>query len=314
MSASPALLAALRRAGLDPLPDEPLARRGFWRIGGPADVWVDVHDEDQLVAVMSLGQPVTVVGAGSNLLVADAGIRGITMRLVGTLRDGTIGPQGADLGAGMMNTVLLARLRKAGLGGAAALAGVPGTLGGAVRMNAGWSLGELGERVEEVDLVLPGGERQRRTAEQLAFGYRHADLPPGAVVSRVRLRLLSQPDAVAEEAATIRQHLDRRKATQPLDQPSCGSVFKNPPGDTAGRLQDAAGLKGTRRGGAMISDKHANFIVNTGGATADDVWWLVRHARDTVWERFGVALQPEVHPVGDWPPDRWPLPPLPGAS
>ncbi|RME27559.1 MAG: UDP-N-acetylmuramate dehydrogenase [Deltaproteobacteria bacterium] len=309
MPASRSLLADLQRLGLSPIPDEPLARRGFWRIGGPADVWVEVSDEDQLRGVMALGVPVTVVGRGSNLLVADAGIRGITVRLGGALRSGRIGPAEADLGAGMANTVLLARLRSAGLGGAAALAGVPGTLGGAVRMNAGWSLGEIGQRVLSVRVVRPGGDVEELPARALDFAYRQARLPPGAVVTRVRLSLLTDPEAVAAEHARVDAHLARRRRTQPLDQPSCGSVFKNPPGDAAGRLLEDAGLKGTARGGARISDKHANFIVNTGGATAADVWWLVRHARDTVWRRFGVMLEPEVHPAGDWPAGHWPLPP-----
>ncbi len=309
MPAPRSLLTDLQRLGLSPIVDEPLARRGFWRIGGPADVWVDVAEEAQLQGVMALGLPVTVVGRGSNLLVADAGIRGITVRLGGALRGGALGLDGADVGAGMANTVLLSRLRSAGLGGAAALAGVPGTLGGAIRMNAGWSLGEIGDRVRSVRVVLPGGAVDELPGDALDFAYRQTRLPPGAVVTRVRLDLLTSAQQVADEAATVDAHLARRRATQPLDQPSCGSVFKNPPGDAAGRLQEAAGLKGVQRGGARISDKHANFIVNTGGASAADVWWLVRHARDTVWRRFGIALEPEVHPAGDWPAGHWPLPP-----
>ena len=298
-------LAAL---GLSPRLDEPMARRGYWRIGGPADVWVEVDRVDALAAIMALGVPVTVVGNGSNLLVADAGIRGITVKLTGEFRDATLSPDGALVGAGMMNTVLLARLKRAGLGGAAALAGVPGTVGGAVRMNAGTSLGEIGDRVRAVDVVMPGGATLQLETEHLAFAYRWAQLPPGSVVARVHMALLCDPADVAAEQDAIAHHLARRKATQPLDQPSCGSVFRNPPGDAAGRLIDQAGLKGTRRGGAQISDKHANFIVNTGDASALDCWWLVKHARDVVLERFGVRLEPEVHAVGDWPDGHWPLP------
>lgn len=319
MTATEGLLADLRALGLVPSIDEPMSRRGFWRIGGPADVYVEVHGLEQLQAVQALGVPVTVVGNGSNLLVADAGIRGAVVRLCGDLRDAVFapGPDGPEVhvGGGMMNTVLLGRLRKAERGGAAALAGVPGTLGGAVRMNAGWSMGEIGERVRSVQVVLPGGAVEEISAADLRFGYRRASLPAGAVVSVVRLRLLHDPQEVAAEAEAMRAHLERRRQTQPLDLPSCGSVFKNPPGDTAGRLLDAAGLKGTQRGGARISDLHANFIVNTGEARAIDVWWLVRHARDTVAHRFGVVLEPEVHAVGEWEPGHWPLPPpqAPGA-
>lgn len=304
----PALARALVDLGLSPLVDEPMARRGFWRIGGPADVWVEVGDLASLRAVMALGAPVTVVGNGSNLLVADQGIRGVALRLSGALREATLDDQGARVGGGMMNTVLLGRLQRAGRGGLASLAGVPGTLGGAVRMNAGTVLGEVGARVREVTVVLPGGEVQVLPAPALGFAYRHATLPPGAVVAEVALSLLDDPAQVAHEQAEIEHHLARRRATQPLDQPSCGSVFRNPPGDAAGRLIEAAGLKGTRRGGAQVSERHANFIVNTGGATAMDTWALVRLVRDAVWARFGVRLEPEVHAVGDWPAGCWPLP------
>ncbi|MCK6507554.1 UDP-N-acetylmuramate dehydrogenase [Myxococcota bacterium] len=304
----PALARALVDLGLSPLVDEPMSRHGFWRIGGPADVWVEVPDLASLRAVMALGAPVTVVGNGSNLLVADQGIRGVALRLAGSLRDARLDPQGARVGGGMMNSVLLARLQRAGRGGLASLAGVPGTVGGAVRMNAGTALGEVGAVVREVTVVLPGGAVAVLPAEALGFAYRHATLPPGAVVAEVALTLQDDPEAVAREQAEIDHHLARRKATQPLDQPSCGSVFRNPQGDAAGRLIEAAGLKGASRGGARISDKHANFIVNTGGATAMDTWALVRLARDTVWRRFGVRLEPEVHAVGDWPDGCWPLP------
>lgn len=303
-----AIARQLTALGLSPKLDEPMSRRGYWRIGGPADVWVEVQDVEGLSAVMALGAPVTVVGNGSNLLVADAGIRGVTVKLVGAFRDATLTLTGGVVGAGMMNTVLLARLQRAGLGGAAALAGVPGTVGGAVRMNAGTSLGEIGDRVVAVDVVMPGGAPLRLETQHLAFAYRWAQLPPGSVVTRVHLALLSDLALVAAEQETIAHHLARRRATQPLDQPSCGSVFRNPPGDAAGRLIDQAGLKGTRRGGARISDKHANFIVNTGDASALDCWWLVKHARDVVLERFGVRLEPEVHAIGDWPDGHWPLP------
>lgn len=307
MAASAGLRAAL--SGLEVQFDEPLSRRGYYRIGGPADAWVEVQTLDQLRGLMALGLPVTVVGNGSNLLVADAGIRGLVVRLGGALREAELSPGVAWVGGGMLNMVLLSRLRRAGLGGLAALAGVPGTLGGAVVMNAGWSLGEIGPRVLSAELVLPGGELAMLGPEELAFSYRRARLPAGAVVSRVQLRLEQDPAVVEEEARSVAVQLERRKATQPLDQPSCGSVFKNPPGDAAGRLVEAVGLKGAQRGGARFSEKHANFIVNTGEARAIEVWELVCLARSRVWSRFGRLLEPEVHAVGDWPAGCWPLPP-----
>lgn len=306
--------AELEAAGLGPHRDVPLARRGWWRVGGPADLWVEPADLGGLQAAMATAArhdlPVTVLGNGSNLLVADAGIRGLTIKLTGRFRESRVedtddGPL-VTAGAGLMNTVLLARLDRAGIHGLGCLAGVPGTIGGAVRMNAGTHLGEIGARVVSVELVLRGGAVQRVPATALDFRYRRATLPAGAVVSRVWLRLART--GLDEARAAVRHHLDRRKATQPLDQPSCGSTFKNPPGDAAGRLIDAAGLKGHRIGGACISEKHANFFLNTGDASASELRALIVHARDTVWRHAGVLLEPEVHAVGDWPDGAWPLP------
>ena len=309
------LEAALAASGIDTTRAAPLARLGFWRIGGPADLFAEIADAVALAHVVraaaSLGLPVTVLGNGSNLLVADAGVRGLVVRLVGGFREsGPIAP-GADrwvVGAGLMNAVLLVRLKKAGRGGLACLAGIPGTLGGAVRMNAGWSAGEIRDRVAQVEVVTPDGAIARWAADDLDFGYRRARLPAGAILTRVWLDTTADPAAIAQEAALVKRYLARRKATQPLSAPSCGSVFKNPPGDHAGRLVEAAGLKGRAHGGAQISDKHANFIVNTGGATAADVLALITVARAEVWARFGVLLEPEVHAVGDWPPGVWPPP------
>jgi UDP-N-acetylmuramate dehydrogenase len=307
-------------AGMEPVKDASLAKYGYWRVGGPADLLVDVHDPGQLAAVMDTDLPVTVLGNGSNLLVADAGIRGIVIRLRGTFRalafrdpsqpgglvDDLTSESGlAVVGGGMMNTVLLNKLDKMGIGGLGCLAGVPGTIGGAIRMNAGTRIGEIGDRVAFVRLMMPNGTPMNLTADALDFRYRRATLPEGSVVTRVGL-FVTKSDHEAERE-TIREHLQYRKQTQPLDQPSCGSTFKNPPGDAAGRLIDAAGLKGTAEGGAMISEKHANFFVNTGGATAMDMYKLIKRARDTVSEQFNVDLEPEVHAVGDWPDGLWPL-------
>jgi len=307
-------------AGMEPVKDAPLSKHGYWRVGGPADLLVDVNDTTQLAAVMETDLPVTVLGNGSNLLVADAGIRGIVIRLKGTFRalafkdltsrsgltDNLESENGlAIVGSGMMNTVLLAKLHKMGIGGVGCLAGVPGTIGGAIRMNAGTRLGEIGAKVAFVRIMMPNGSMQTLTPDALDFRYRRATLPAGAVVTRVGL-FVSKNDHAAERD-TIREHLDYRKNTQPLDQPSCGSTFKNPPGDAAGRLIDAAGLKGATEGGARISDKHANFFINTGNATAMDLYRLIKHARDTVAQQFDIELEPEVHAVGDWPDGLWPL-------
>jgi UDP-N-acetylmuramate dehydrogenase len=311
-----ALAAALADAGVPARAAEPMARRGWWRVGGPAAVWAEPEDLEQLRRAQALARahaaPVHPVGAGSNLLVADAGVRGLVLRLGGRLRELDVadGPGGrplAEVGAGLPDTVLLARLDKLGLGGLGCLAGVPGTVGGAIRMNAGTHLGEIGPRVHEVELLLPEGDLVRVAGSDLGFRYRHAALPEGAVVTRAWLWLSAE--GVDAERAAVAAHLARRRATQPLDLPSCGSTFTNPPGDAAGRLIEAAGLKGRRLGGAQVSELHANFFVNRGGATAAELLALIRLARDEVWARFGVALHPEVHLLGAWPDGAWPLPP-----
>ncbi len=290
----------------------PLHRRGWWRLGGPADIFVEVRTPEHLVAVFQQDLPVTVLGNGSNLLVADAGVRGIVVKLGGEFRASTIsrGPEGLEVeaGGGLTNAVLLQRLDQANCSGLGCLAGVPGTVGGAVRMNAGTHLGELGERVREVEVALPTGERTRLDPAQIGFSYRKARLPPGAIVTRVWLRIRDDPDTVATDREAVAAHLERRRATQPYDQPCCGSTFKNPPGDAAGRLIDACGLKGVRCGGAQISEKHANFFINTGDATASDIYELILRARQAVFEQHGVLLEPEVHAIGDWPAGLWPLP------
>lgn len=312
-----ALLRALRDEGLSPQVDPPMARLGFWRIGGPADLYIEVAAAEALSAVRrhaaALAVPVLVLGNGSNLLVSDRGVRGLVLRLVGAFRESSAprqqgGDTVVDAGGGMLNTALLGRLKRLGLGGLGSLAGVPGTLGGAIRMNAGWSLGEIGDRVVSVQLCLPSGETLKTGAEALDFAYRRARLPAGAIVVSATLRVEDDPARVAAEAADLAHYLQRRKQTQPLNEPSCGSVFKNPPGDHAGRLVEAAGLKGQALGGARISDRHANFIVNTGGATAADVLGLITLARQRVWSQSGVLLEPEVHAVGDWTDGGWPLP------
>lgn len=283
------------------LREEPLSRQGFWRVGGPAERFVVV---DTLAELRVVGEVALVLGAGSNLLAPDVGLRGTVLRLGGELRGMNVAAGVARIGAGLPNAVALARLDKLGLAGLGCLAGVPGTLGGAVAMNAGTALGEL----EAVLVAVEGlreGEHVRIERVDLPMRYREGGLPPGMIVTTVEVRV--QDDGGAERAR-IEHHLARRKATQPLDLPSCGSVFRNPPGDAAGRLIESVGLKGHRVGGAQISEKHANFIVNLGGASAADVMGCIRAAWDGVRRETGIRLTPEVHVVGEWAPEVWPLP------
>lgn len=272
------------------------------KVGGPARVLVEVERDEDIAAVGSAaadhGIPWLVVGRGSNLLVADAGWDGIAVKLgrgyrgVELLGDGRVGA-----GAAEPLPVLAVKLANEGLTGFEFAAAVPGSLGGAVRMNAGAHGREIVDVLVSADVVLPqDGVRRTLTNEELGFRYRHSDLPGGAVVVGAVLALEpADADTIRDAIAEIKQW---RRDHQPINEPNCGSVFTNPQGDSAGRLIDAAGLKGMSIGGASISEMHANFIVTTPGATARDVLALIRHARDTVAERFDVALVPEVVTVG----------------
>jgi UDP-N-acetylmuramate dehydrogenase len=272
----------------------PLSRLCYWRVGGHADQLVDVETLAELQQVVSEG-PVTVLGRGSNTLVHDEGIRGCVIRLKGALAD--IDLETGVAGAGLWLNVLIRRLERAGLCGAEPFLGVPGTVGGAVVMNAGTTLGEACDVVEEVTVVLPDGSLRALTVAECGFAYRHSALPPGSVVASARFRL--GPDTFHDRRHAF---LARRKASQPLSKPSCGSTFTNPPGDHAGRLIEAAGLKGFTIGGAQVSEKHANFFLNTGSASAADIAALIRHARTVVHDQFGVWLRPEVKLMGPWEP------------
>jgi UDP-N-acetylmuramate dehydrogenase len=283
--------------------DAPLAPRTSIRVGGPADLLVRPADVDDLVACLraarDLAVPVTVLGGGANLLVADRGVRGVVLRLPPDLSRESVRAPRLLLPAGMPTGRAVQRAHAAGLVGAEFLRGIPGTLGGALAMNAGTRGGEMKDVVVHVEVATAEG-LQDLAAEALGFAYRTCRLPAGAVVTRVGLEL--RPGDVAAAAAAMEADWERRAASQPLDQPSFGSTFRNPPGDFAGRLVEAAGLKGLRVGGAAVSERHANFVVNLGGATAADVVAVVRRMRDAVREQTGVVLETEVRLVGDFGP------------
>lgn len=289
------------------LRDAPLAPRTSIRVGGPADLLFRPADVDDLVACLrtarDLSVPLTVLGGGANLLVADRGVRGVVVKLPPDLAAEAAAPPRLLLPAGMPTGRAVQRAHAAGLVGAEFLRGIPGTLGGALAMNAGTRAGEMKDVVEHVEVATPDGLRDL-PARDLAFAYRTCHLPPGAVVTRIGLLLT--PGDVAAAARDMDSEWERRAATQPLDQPSFGSTFRNPPGDFAGRLVEEAGLKGLRIGGAVVSERHANFIVNAGGATAADVVALVRRVRDAVRERSGVTLETEVRLVGEFAEDPTP--------
>lgn len=291
--------------------DAPLAPRTTVRVGGPADLLVRPADPDALAellrAVRDLGVPLAVLGAGANTLVSDAGVRGVVLRLPPDLVPEDSSGEVLALGAGQPTSRLWTRAHALGLVGMEFVAGIPGTVGGATAMNAGTRLGEMKDVVGRVEVATADGAGFLE-ARELGFAYRTCRLPPGAVITRVEVAL--RRGDVAESARAMEEDRDRRRRTQPLDRPSFGSTFRNPPGDHAGRLVEAVGLKGWRIGGAMWSEVHANFVVNTGGATARDVLALIRLARARVEERFGIVLETEVRLLGDAWPDETPEPPM----
>ena len=317
---------------------EPLARHGTFGVGGPADAWIPVASEADLLRLVRLAQhhawPLLLVGNGTNALFADAGARGIVARM--DIEEWHIAAEDESsallvAGAGVSLPKLVNDLAARGLSGLEWGAGVPGTIGGAVVSNAGAHGACVADTIQSARILFAdGGEAsasetaaeatvRELPAAELELAYRrsrfreereiafddagHPTPPPRAplepprmiVGATFRLRR-DDPDAIR---ARVRQYRQHRKETQP-PQPSAGSVFKNPPGDYSGRLIEAAGLKGARIGKAQISPRHANFIVNTGGATAADVVALIALARRTVLERFGVALELEVELRGDW--------------
>lgn len=293
-----------RRLRGEVLLDERLAPRTSIRVGGPADMLFRPADPEDLAALLAgvaeLGVPLTVLGGGANTLVADAGVEGVVVRLPPELGEERVEGDLLTLPAGASIARLPARGHALGLVGAEFLAGIPGTLGGALAMNAGTRAGELKDVLVAAELATADG-LGFVPAAALGLGYRRSALPPGAVVTRLTCRL--RPGDVEASRATMEADVAHRRATQPLSQPSFGSTFWNPPGRFAGQLIEAAGLKGHRIGNAMWSDVHANFLVNLGGATARDVLQLMRLARQRVRERFGVALQAEVRLVGVFRPE-----------
>jgi UDP-N-acetylmuramate dehydrogenase len=283
--------------------DAPLAPFTWWKIGGPADALLAIADADELAFVLRhvlrRRLPMFVLGAGSNLLVGDGGLRGIVLRLEGEFAalDVRAEDDAVVVEAGGSASLPALCAQVAGLGGIGVdgLAGIPATVGGAVRMNAGTDR-EIGEFAREVVVQAPARPEAHRI--DVAWRYRQTTIPPDAIVTRVRLGFeRGDPKAVRER---LQSRLVRRKATQPVGLPNSGSCFRNPPGDHAGRLIEAVGAKGWREGGAEVSPLHANFIVNTGGASARDVATLLARVRRAVDERFGVELHLEVHLVGEF--------------
>ncbi|MDA8335638.1 MAG: UDP-N-acetylmuramate dehydrogenase [Peptococcaceae bacterium] len=281
----------------------PLREYTSWRIGGPAQLMVEPASVEGLVKFLAwageVGVPVTVMGRGTNLLVADRGVSGLLIRLEKSM--GQIGIQGRSIlaGAGTPLSGLARTAAGRALTGLAFCAGIPGSVGGALVTNAGAHNHSLAELVREVTVVDRAGRLRVLRGPELKFGYRTSIFKEEFLVAaQVGFELEEgDPGRIRREMA---EYTALRRQTQPLDYPSAGSVFKNPPGYYAGRLIEEAGAKGLSRGGARVSLRHANFIVNTGGATAADVWGLIQTVREMVWRRTGVELALEVQLAGDW--------------
>ncbi|MBI5902360.1 MAG: UDP-N-acetylmuramate dehydrogenase [Deltaproteobacteria bacterium] len=272
------------------------------RIGGCADVMAFPQDEgdlkDLLVFAETKNFPYYVLGAGTNLLVRDGGIRGIVINMADGFKD--IAWQEEDkavVGAGVRLAEALAQCRERGMGGIEFAANIPGTVGGAVAMNAGAYGSEMKDVVEGVEVIGRKGHKGFIPKSELNFSYRRAEVPRGAVIARVHMRF--EKKSVDEVAERIRAMREKRKATAAITLPNAGSVFKNPEGHIAGRLIEEAGLKGERSGDAQVSEAHANYIVNLGNARAKDVLALMALVRDRVYGTRGIVLEPEIKVVGE---------------
>jgi UDP-N-acetylmuramate dehydrogenase len=293
----------------DVRPNELMSKHTSFGIGGPADVFARPADQQDLKVLLQTikrqNLKYCIVGGGTNLLVRDGGYRGVLISLqrMNTVKidreyrsiGGSFAMVYAEAGALLSQALSFAV--EEGLTGLEFAAGIPGTVGGAVCMNAGTSLGELGDIVDAVTLISPHGELITRSREEMEFGYRTSSVPEGHIIFAVRVAL--RRDDKEKIKARVAELLAARKQRQPQGRPNAGSIFKNPSEASAGKLIESAGLKGKAVGGAQVSDRHANFIVNTGKASASDVLALMELVKRTVLEVHGVRLEPEVKIIGE---------------
>lgn len=282
------------------LRDVAMSKHTSWHVGGPADLFFaprDIMDLASFLRQLPPQMPVLWIGLGSNLLVRDGGIRGAVISTHGALAEfERSSATRIRAGAGVPCARIARQCVKWGLGPAEFFAGIPGTLGGALAMNAGAFGGETWRHVVEVEVLDRRGVRHVRTPAEYRIGYRSVQGPAEEWFIAARLEFERRP-GISERA--IRELMEKRKSTQPIGAWSCGSVFTNPPGDHAARLIEAAGLKGVRIGDASVSEKHANFIINHGNATAAQVEALIEHVQRTVAEQHQVELSTEVRIVGE---------------
>jgi UDP-N-acetylmuramate dehydrogenase len=270
----------------------PLADLTSFQIGGPADLFVTAESDADLITVMAAAHrheiPAMCLGAGTNLLVSDRGVRGLVVKLGDSFARMVIDGRNVTVGAAMQFGAMVEAVGE----------GIPGTVGGGLVMNAGAFGGEMARVVTLVHGVTVAGAARDLTKDEVNFAYRRTGLPPRFVIARVDFELAyGDRDELRARVIDLRT---KRAARQPRGLPNAGSVFKNPPGNFAGRLLESVGLKGARMGGAAFSGQHANFIVNLGGARAEEVRALIELARSRVMESTGVSLEPEVRLIGEW--------------
>ena len=282
--------------------ERPLADLTSFRIGGPADLFLLVETEDELAAAVAAAfrdqVAVFCLGSGTNLLVSDRGIRGLVVKLGHAFDTISVDGMTVVAGAAAQFRTLVETVVEAGLEGLEFGEGIPGSVGGGLVMNAGAFGGEMARVVHAVHGVTAEGALRVLSKDEVGFAYRRTSLPPRFVITRVVFELAAgDREALWSRVLEVRT---KRAARQPNGLPNAGSVFKNPPGNFAGRLLEGAGLKGVRVGGAAFSDQHANFIVNLGGARAEEVRALIEMARSHVRDSTGVVLEPEVRLIGDW--------------
>jgi len=296
-------------AGLKVKIAEPLARHTSMKIGGPADYFIEVERDAALTNLLQAlnrhGTPFYLLGNGSNVLVSDRGVRGAVIHLVGEFKRVSWREENqtvqVDVGAAYAVTQLVREAARKGYEGLEFAEGIPGSVGGALFMNAGAYGSEFEKVVDRVEGMTAEGQSIRFSRNEMSFSYRDSHLPQGTVVTRVHMRL-HKGEAV-KVGTKLRELVSRRKGSQPSGFPNSGSMFRNPPGDYAGRLIEAAGLKGRRIGQSQISERHANFIVNLGGAKAVEVRALMKLAQTEVRREFGVQLIAEVKFLGEWTAD-----------
>lgn len=290
-------------SGLRVKVDEPMARYTSIKIGGPADYFLEVESSAALARLMPLlkqhGIVFCLLGKGSNVLVGDRGVRGAVIRLGAEFKriEWLADSARVKVGAAFSVTQLVREAARRGYGGLEFAEGIPGSVGGALVMNAGAYGSEIEKIVERVDGITEEGKVIVFTRDKMFFSYRDSHLPRGTVVTHVHLCLVREESE--RVSAKVRELVTRRKSSQPSGYPNSGSIFRNPPGDFSGRLIEAAGLKGKVIGHAQISERHANFIVNLGGGKAEEVRQLMELAQREVKRKFGVDLEPEVRWLGE---------------